>query len=124
MRYPILMEMTKHSLRPDLNPPPALVEAIHDDPAMFAPAARVMAFTMVHEQYVRRGELSITQQQVLAETLLRAGKMDGKGQEVTGGVGSGYQLVINIGGAAPSSEMFKGITVDQKPISIEDDADI
>ena len=113
------MELTKHALRPEQQPPPALVEAIHDDPAMFAPAARVMAFTMVHEQYVRRGEMTFAQQQALAETLLKAGKVDGKAPEALSAAGTGYQLVINIGGASPSSETFKGVTIEQTTAAIE-----
>jgi hypothetical protein len=109
------MDTTKHSLRPELELPPMLVEAVHDDPAVFAPAARVMAFKMVHEQYVRRDELTFVQQQALAEMLLKAGKIDGKSAEVQSATGNGYQLVINIGGNTPSSETFKGITIEQQP---------
>ena len=116
------MDTTKHALRPDYPPPPALVEGIHDDPALFAPAARVMAFTMVHEQYVNRDELTIAQRQALTEMLLKAGKVDGKAAETTATAGSGYQLVINIGSAP--SETFKGTTVEVTPTLVVEDADV
>lgn len=90
------MDIANPAIAKHFDIPPALVEAIHDDPAAFAPAARVMALQTIHEMYVDRDVLTPTQKKDFAELLLKAGKIDGRGQEVSGAGQERFHITFNI----------------------------
>lgn len=93
--------------------PPALIEAIHDDPAEMTPLARVYAAHVLHEMFKESVTYTPSQKRDFLDLCTRLGDLDPKkradDQAQTGGV----VISINIpqlGAAQPST-----LTIDQPP---------
>jgi len=97
--------------KPKYDVPPALVDAVREDPAAIQPAARVMALTLLHEQFVESPGYTPAQKLALVEHLSKMGNLVPKERSLSEQPGSGVSITINIPqvGGTPAAS----ITIDQ-----------
>lgn len=76
--------------------PPALVEAIRDDPAMIGPMARVYGATVLHDMFVLSKTFTPAQQKDFVDLCAKLGDMVPKQKVDAQAAGAQFSIQINI----------------------------
>lgn len=95
--------------------PPALLEDVARDPAAAQPVFRAMALIQAHELFMKRGDMSVSQQTQLIETFSKMGDMAPRKEVATGNGGPGFSVNIVL-----SSASQKPAEVTVEPVTHED----
>lgn len=78
--------------------PPALLEAVAEDPAAAQPVFRAKAVLMAHELFMRRDTMSTVQQIGLMENFAKLGNLTPKVALADGNSGAGFSINIVLPG--------------------------
>jgi hypothetical protein len=95
--------------------PPALVEAIRDDPNMMQPVARVYAATVMHEMFKESKGYTPAQKKDFVELCAKVGDLQPK-KDVAQNTGPAFSIQINIPGQPTT-----GVTIDANPALVVSD---
>lgn len=95
--------------------PPALLEAVAEDPSAAQPVFRVKTLLLAHELYQKRHTMTAQQQMALMESLAKMGNINPKENTAARSGGPGVSINIVLPG-----HKDKSVTVDAVTGEIED----
>lgn len=110
--------------------PPALLEAIHEDPAKMAPMARKFAAEVLFDMFQESPSYTPAQKRDFVDICARLGDLDPKKRADNAEVGSKFSVTINIpqqvGGPAIQpiivEQVVQPVTVQYPEFEVVDDA--
>lgn len=113
---------TIHIPRGDEDPrdgelPPALLDAIHDDPTMIQPMARVYLATVMHESFKESSGYTPAQKLAFAEFCNRVGISEPRKSQEVVATGPTFSVSISIPGLPTAGITVQGVAT---PVSDED----